>query len=307
MKLHLWRWKSNRAASAAAIWAVCAGILSPLSLAAAADEAGITVTGTGEAAARPNRVELDLSVAGSAELTGDALVEYTDAMRRATEAFDGLKLDNLTVEQRTVEFTRGAEGNSQQAMLMAAAGGGDGTAIKPEVGISRSLRVVLADIGELPEDELMETIGRLLDAAQDAGVSVGGSSNDSLLAQLNGMNTSPTSVATFVADNAEDTREQAYQRAFDAAKARAERLAALAGGTLGQVVSIEESAAEASEDDDEGLQVQMMKAIYGIGGGAAEQDGRLTSKKWGDIPIRVSLRVRFAMLQEKRATAARAE
>lgn len=276
-----------------AILAYCAAACALVGAASAADEAGITVTGTGEALARPNRVELDLAVAGTAELTGDAIVKYNDLLRRTTDAFEALELDGLAVEQRSLEFTRGGAGGN--AALQAAMAGVDaGAAVKPEVGISRSLRVVLSGIDKLPEDELMETIGRLLDTAQDAGANVSGSSTDSLMAQLNGISTAPASVATFVAEHAEVTREQAYQRAFDAAESRAKRLAALSGGTLGEVVSIEETPVEAGEEDDEGVQAQMMKAIYGIGG-QADEDGRLTSNKWGDIPVRVSLRVRFAL------------
>lgn len=262
--------------------------------AAAADEAGITVTGTGEALARPDRVEIDLTVAGTAELTGDAIVKYNDMLRRTTDAFAALKLDDLTIEQRSLEFTSGGGGNAaQQAALLGVAD--PNASLKPEVGISRSLRVVLADVGKLPEDELMETIGKLLDTAQDAGAAVaGGGNEDALVARMMGVQASSSAVATFVVENPEESRERAYQRAFDAAKARAERLAALSGGRLGVVLSIEETQDLGGEDEEEGMQEKMIKAVYGIGGGS-EADGRLTSKKLGDIPVRVSLRVRFSL------------
>ena len=38
-----------------------------------------------------------------------------------------------------------------------------------------------------------------------------------------------------------------------------------------------------------------MAMIYGMGDVSEPADGRVTSEKFGDIPVRVSLRVRFAL------------
>src|SRR4051812_47510502 len=65
-----------------------------------AEDTGISVTGSGEATAKPNRLEIDLKANASAELTGDAVVKYRDSVRRAKEAFEKLKLERLTIGDR---------------------------------------------------------------------------------------------------------------------------------------------------------------------------------------------------------------
>ena len=54
---------------------------------------GISVYGAAEVMARPNVVEIDLHVAGKAELTGDALVKYRDAKGRTATASDSIVLN----------------------------------------------------------------------------------------------------------------------------------------------------------------------------------------------------------------------
>src|SRR4051794_7718880 len=61
---------------------------------------GFTVTGKGVASAKPNRLEIDIEVSASSELTADAIVKYRDAKRRVEEAFTALKLEHVSVEER---------------------------------------------------------------------------------------------------------------------------------------------------------------------------------------------------------------
>ncbi|MGH7134493.1 MAG: SIMPL domain-containing protein, partial [Pirellulales bacterium] len=87
----------------------------------------------------------------------------------------------------------------------------------------------------------------------------------------------------FVVEHPEELREQAYRKAFEEAKKRGERLAKLAGAHLGHVVTIDE------EGDG------MVTHVYY---GAQTTDNhrtRLSSSKLIDIPVTVTLRVRFAL------------
>jgi uncharacterized protein YggE len=140
----------------------------------------------------------------------------------------------------------------------------------------------------------MDSIGKLLDAAKDAGAKVGGGTENALLMRMMGQAASATPVVTFVVEDATSAREQAYQAAFDQAKTRAARLAKLAGRRLGRVESVEEGV-ESSNKGEPGVQERMITAIYGISSKSDEEDSRLTSQKLADIPVRVTLRVRFAM------------
>ncbi len=256
-----------------------------------AAEKGITVSGTGEVLAKPTHVEIDISAKAAAELTADAIQKYRDSLRRTTEAFSKLDMKGLKIEERELSFANSTPGGG--AGMVLALQGGAAPAAKPQVDISRSLRLVLGGIDQMEEATLMETIGTLLDTARDSGATVGeGSSSNALLARMMGQQGGSTSMVTFVVDNASTQHEKAYQQAFAEAKSRATRLAKLAGSTLGPVTSIEE-AADASKDDAS-VREQLITAMYGIG--SKSKGGiRLTADKLGDIHVRVTLRVRFSL------------
>ena len=265
-------------------------VFGPLSAIYGNESPGISVYGAGEVRAKPPRVEIALTAGAGAELTGDALVKYQDSLRRTLTAFDKLEIKDLKVEQRGLSF---ASSGGAPAEAYAAAVPGT-PAGKAKIDISRSLRVVLAHADKLPEEELTSVIGKLLDAAKDAGAKVGEGGDNALLMRMIGQTGSPTPVVTFVVEDAQQAREDAYQQAFAQAKARATRLARLAGVELGLVESIEEGA-EPTNKKDASVQEQMMSAIYGIGGKSSEEETRLTSDQLTEIPVRVTLRVRFSL------------
>lgn len=268
-------------------------VLALANLPARAGDNGIEVAGTGEALARPNQIEIDLTAAATAELTGDAIVKYQDSLRRTLDAFERLEMQNLEVVQRDLTISSGG-GPANAAMAVVLGGAGNAPAAKPQMNISRSLRLVLTGIQDLSEDELVQSISTLLDTAQDAGAAVGQGTASNQIAMMMGQAQGGNSVVRFVVEGADELREQAYQQAFAQAKARANRLAKLAGSRLGQVLAVEEVAVEAA-DDKSSMQQQMLSAIYGVRSSSDDGETRLTSDKLGDIPIRVSLRVRFAI------------
>jgi uncharacterized protein YggE len=102
-----------------------------------------------------------------------------------------------------------------------------------------------------------------------------------------------SSVVTFVVENIDEARQKAYQDAFTQAKSRAQRLADLAGAKLGRVLSIQESFEAESSHESQGM-ARMMAMVYGFANAQGEaKDLRVTSEKLADIPIRVTLKVRF--------------
>ncbi|HUY32128.1 MAG TPA: SIMPL domain-containing protein [Pirellulales bacterium] len=250
----------------------------------AAEHGNISVSGAGEVRVRPTHLEIEISAKAAAELTADAIQKYRDTLRRTTEAFEKLDMKDLTIEQRELSFTKSTPGENG-GMAGFVLGGGGAPAAKPQVDISRSLRLVLAGIDQLEEAALMETIGTLLDTAHDSGATVGeGSSSNAMLAQMMGQQAGSTSMVTFVVDNASEQHEKAYQQAFAAAKARATRLAKLAGATLGSVRSIDEQ------------QGQVVYPRYANTLNLnSNGDSRLTSDTLGDIPVRVTLHVNFLL------------
>ena len=256
----------------------------------AAEEAGITVLGTGEVLAKPDCLEIDVSASAGAELTGDAVVKYDDTLRRIRGAFDKLDMKDLTIEQRELSVASGGDAAAGVAAVMAAQ---NKAASKSTFHISRSLRLVVRKIDKLPETEVIGTISKLLDAAKDSGATVGKDGGANALMQMMGRAASATPVVHFVVEHPEELREQAYRKAFDEATTRATRLAKLANAGLGRATSIEE-VATATTVKEASVQERMISAIYGIETGGND-DPRLSSDKLIDIPVRVTLRVRFSL------------
>ena len=237
-----------------------------LGLAAAADEQGMTVTGTGEVSASPDCLEIDLGASGSAELTADAIVKYRERLRRVTEAFKKLDVKHLQVKQG--ELSIGNVVDEQHPL--------------PRVTISRSLRIVVTDIRGMSDDELLSMVGKVLDAAKDTGVA-------SEQRQAN------TFAVRFVLPDTKAVRERACQKAFEDAKEQASRLAKLAGGKLGRAVSVGDMPAGVDNPA-----VQVIQAMYrDYESLEAEEQGRMVSAGLKEIPVRVSLRVRFELLEDQ--------
>jgi len=257
-----------------------------------AEEQGIVVTGAGEVRAKPNRAEIILNTTGTAELTGDAITKYQDALRRTLQAIEGLQLKSLEV---TPEGLGVATAGGQQGQQVVFNAGAQAANVKLEMAISRGVRVGLTGIDQLSEDELIQTLARVLDAAQDSGAKLGNAnSQNALVARMMGMAGGGSTAVTFVLDGAEELREQAYQKAFDHARTRAERLAKLAGAELGPVLSVSEAPPEARNEAS--MQERMISAIYGGGSGTTEkEDRRVTAEKFEEIPVHVTLQVRFAL------------
>jgi uncharacterized protein YggE len=259
---------------------------------AVAQEPGITVLGTGEVLAKPDCLEIEVRASAEAELTGDAVVKYDDSLRRIRGAFTKLDVKDLAVEERELSVASGAEAAGGLAAVMAAQ---NKAASKANIQLTRSLRLVVRKIDKLPEAEVIGTISKLLDASKDAGAKIGKEGSSALL-QAIGQGGGASPVVHFVVEHPEEMREQAYQKAFDEATARARRLAKLAQSRLGQAVSIEEIAA-AAPAKEAGMQERMLSAIYGIETTSSD-DPRLSSDKLIDIPVRVTLRVRFSLAND---------
>jgi uncharacterized protein YggE len=266
-----------------------ATLMTLASVVATADDGGITVLGTGEVLAKPDRMEIEVRASAEAELTGDAVVKYDDTLRRIRGAFGKLDMKELNIEDRELSIASGAEAAGGLAAVMAAQ---NKATAKANIHLTRSLRLVVRKIDKLPEAEVIGAISKLLDAAKDAGATVGKDSGSSAILQVMGQGGGATPVVRFVVEKPDELREQAYQRAFEEATARATRLARLARARLGRAVSIEEVAAAPTKEA--GMQERMISAIYGIETGTSD-DARLSSDKLIDIPVRVTLRVRFAL------------
>src|SRR5262249_24455459 len=145
----------------------------------------------------------------------------------------------------------------------------------------------LSDVREMPPEELIKTIGKMLDVAQDSGVSVGPSQSDMLRNVRTGMSSS--SPVRFIVSDAAEIREKVYAQAVSDARARANRLATLNQVRLGAVVSIQEVANQAPKS-------LPLNYLYNMLQAEEPDDGESgVSATLPGAALKVKLLVRFAI------------
>jgi len=242
----------------------------------------ITVTATGSAESLPDTVEIVATVVGNAELAGDAVEKYRGSKRLAQEAFKQLGIDGLVVQGGGLALNSGSAPN----MMAAIQGQGDQPKAGDKVAVQERLKITLGAVDKREPEKLLEELTRVVDAAKDAGVTIGSGPQGMMAIQLSGGKPAP--LATFKLSNTDALREKAYQAAIDDARARAGRLAEMAGGRLGEVISIQEAVTPASSSGGE------MNAYLALLGQAAGQS-KDTSPELTPIPVSVTLTVQFAL------------
>ena len=244
---------------------------------------GISVAGSGEAKGKPTAVQVSATVSGDAELAADAIVKYRDTKRRALEALEGLKLEGLKVESGGFAISQGVDAAQQMAMMNGnpMAGGP-----KQRVTVTEQITVVLGGLDKLKEEELMDTVLKVLDTGRDGGLRIGPPQprNQYEMQVYYNNGRDDGNLVAFVIPDPESLRERAYSAAMADARRRGERLAALAGVKLGRIVSV--------RDQGSALAGVVMPGVAGQAGGEA---GQLTSAVFSEIPVRVNLSVQFAI------------
>jgi len=246
---------------------------------------GITVYGTGELRAKPNFVEISLKAAARAELTDDAIVKFKDSKQRTLDAFTALKMKNLKVHETGLTL---APGNIQQIMQQMWNGMPQQNAKKPEIEISSALHLQLNEVQDVPSEELLKTIGKLLDTASDSGAEYGPSQAEMQMAYRYGRNVSGV-IVKFILRDLETIREKVYEKAVEDARTRAERLAKLHGLKLGPAVAVQE--VQVSGDEAAQQVVQPWDVSTNSEGPVEPQ---IVSNSFNEIPFRVKLLVRFS-------------
>jgi uncharacterized protein len=257
---------------------------------------GITVSAEGEASVKPNKLEIEVKTSVSAELTGDAVVKYRDALKRAKDTVEKLKIDNLhVVDQGVVVTSNGVGGGNTQVAIapgaFMAVGANGNTSVKQEVGITKSWKLTVSGIDKLSEEEVIALVAKLLDVVKDAGLATGSSNTNG----ENGPDGQPLAspLVMFVADDVAGAHKHATEQAFQRAKEKAQAIAELTGGQLGPAASVEEST-PLSTGNEEAAAMGMLQAIYS-GGSLGGHDSSVKSAMLSELPLRIALRIRFAL------------
>ncbi|MBI3839424.1 MAG: SIMPL domain-containing protein [Planctomycetia bacterium] len=258
---------------------------------------GISVYGVAELTARPNVVEIDFRVTGKAELTADALVKYRDAKKRVLESLDKLKSKNISIEEHGLTISAGSMDLQQQQRIL---NGQQQAPAKPQIEVSSTMRIKLKEVRDIAPEELIKTVGKLLDVAQDSGILIGPNQADLLRNMRMGLGQGGSSAPVkFVVADAAEIREKVYEQAVADARDRAKRLAKLHQVRLGPAVSIQEVPSTTSR--------QAAYSPYYPFGLPQQDDGddgeSGTSTMLSEISLKVKLLVRFAIETPPPATA----
>jgi uncharacterized protein YggE len=212
---------------------VCTAILlGQVAVNAAEPTSYVSVTGTGEVAAKPDVVEILGIAQGKGELAGDALTEFRDVVAQAVETLESLEIDGLTVSSKG--FSIGPSVVDSRSRLILQPGQ---TADPPTMTLSEPFRIRIAGVDKIDREQLLDTIVKVIDAAQETGLQMG-----KALSELDRYRSGPQpGYLVFRLSDTSPFRQQALEKAVQDARARATRLAELADVTLGAVYSIEET------------------------------------------------------------------
>ena len=256
---------------------------------AAQDGPGITVSETGVVEAMPDTLELVAIVEGNAELADDAVKKFRDNKRRVTEALNGLKIKDMTVVGSGLSVNSGTPPNPMAALQ----GQANQPKVTDKVAVQEKLTVTLSGINTLSADNILQSVTRILDVAKDAGGVIGPGPKSMIEIQLSGAKPGP--LATFKLGKPDALRQQAYEAAIKQARAKASRLAQLAGVELGDIVSIRETAPVSKSDTSGGG----MAAYMALLGRSSTPQPEYTSTELQSIPVTVSLSVQFDIVKKK--------
>jgi uncharacterized protein YggE len=257
--------------------ALCAVV--GLNAARAADDVDhITVTATGTASVKPDVAEVRASVSGSAAMAADALRKFQDSRRRAIESIKKLKLDNLTVEGSGVSMTSAGANQNRMAMVF---GGNQNPGTPGHVTVTEKLVLRLSSLDRLKEGEPAKAVTTMIDAAKDAGLTLGGSGLQSDLAR-------------FRSSKLEDARQAAVENAVRSARRKAETLAKLSNSVITRILSSREVsiAAPVSSAATQNAFATMIMAEMGMSGGGDSDES--SSAEFKPIPVSVTVEVVFA-------------
>ncbi len=253
-------------------------ILVGCAVASAADDGDrITVTASGTASIKPDVAEVHASVSGTAAMAADALRKFQDNRRRAIESIKKLKLENLTIEGGGVSMSSAGQANRMAMML----GNNQNAGTPGHVTVTEKLVLRLSSIDRLKEGEPAKAVTTVIDAAKDAGLTIGGSGLQSELVR-------------FRSTKLDETRKAAVESAMQSARRKAETLANLSKAHITRILTSREIALPAAANNNAGAQNMFMSIAFAemgmSGGGDADET---SSAEFKPIPINVTIEVQF--------------
>ncbi len=251
--------------------------------AAWAQDRTITVIGVGSASATPNLVRVKGIIEGRGKDASTAYESY-----RGTKTALQKKLADNEEGKVSLSFlgeiiTTPSESLAAR-MAIVAAPGGAAAAAPSEIVVRESIEVRIAMENDMERMQISAKIAEALDEAKDAGVVFKALSSSAMVTPFQQQNY----LAEFSVKNGEALRDRAFEAAMKNARRRAKTLAALAGGSLGHVVSVEESRLDEEENP-------LTAAILLSSGQQADTKSEFSSNENREIEFKQHLKVVFEL------------
>lgn len=245
---------------------------------------GISVKATGQVKLKPDVLELEGHVSGNAELAADAITKFRSNRQRAVEAIEALQIPNLKVNPGRIDLTSAAEQANQRVIV-------NGVMNTPNanrpLNVAEPLSIRIDGIDKMSQDQIIETLVKILDAGKDAGVTLGAKDLPVYNPYTGGYNTGGAALARFRLSDVEGARQKAFEDAMSNAQKQGERLAKLAGLKLGKVRAINESQPGSTAR-------QAVNVVYAYTPPNQEQEAELfTSSSLQDITVAAVIEVDF--------------
>src|SRR5579863_9619498 len=137
----------------------------------------IAVEAVGTASVKPDVAEVQALVSGNATLAADAIKKYRDNRRRAFELLDQLKLKDLLIEGHGPGVNTNVVNNGQQGgvlMIGNVVMQPNGQGPVPGITFAESLVIRLRSIDRMKDEDVVNAVVKILDAAKDAGMQISG-------------------------------------------------------------------------------------------------------------------------------------
>lgn len=234
----------------------------------------LSVTGVGQVDATPDVLELHGTISSSGELASDAMTTFATVKEEALASLKELDVEGMTVETSGLNIGTGAAAGVNAFLRLQQPGV---AAEPPQVSVSESLLIQLKGIDELDTEQLLGKMVKIIDAAKEAGITFGTApTNISMVAYAR---TGMPALTAYKLAESDTLREQATEQAMKQARARAERLAKLAGGRAGKVRTV--------------IETQNRSYTYGPMGAQLQGESSAVRQK---ITVQVSITVQFELL-----------
>lgn len=248
----------------------------------------LMVSGSGQVKAMPDTVVMLSGVSGEAELAQDAVIKYRDAKRRALKSLQALGIENLEVEPMGMSL--GAKYDEQVMNMMRS--GETPLKLKPAIVAAESLKLTITQIQGMEPQAISEALTTLIEAVQDAGLSLG---DPSMTRMAYGYGEGPMKLFIFQLKDTEPSIAEARRLAVADARRRAESLARETGVELGRVLSASEAVVDRRFYGGSSWQLYTQALGIGINDDSSTP---IMSDSFGPVTVQVQVSMSFEIVSE---------